>query len=314
MPINYNFQLLLSIARYRIQPAVYALLLLLLAGLSACDPGLPDIPLDEPRLVIWSTIDPDQPFGAKILRTLPFDTATDSLVSGVTVVVFEDGRALDTLTASDPPEIFRSAKGRRPSPGRLYRMEASAPGFPTLITAEEPALQPFSFTGEILKKDSIGPAYEGGKEIVSTLQFNLISQSPILRFSLRSWFDTGQGERPGGWKASNIYYCDRKLADDDAMSAGSYEVTVCPGTTPAIALLSTGFRREVIDSATFRLHICRISDATYEHRRSLRLLDNAPAATSGNIFQGPTGITYNVRNGYGNLNSQACSEFIITFQ
>jgi hypothetical protein len=95
---------------------------------------LPD--QDPHKLFLYGFVHPDSVFQVRLTHSFgPLDTfsSQSSAISNARVVLLENNRAIDTLDEVRTG-VYRSAKGLKPSLGRLYQYSATASGYETVMS------------------------------------------------------------------------------------------------------------------------------------------------------------------------------------
>jgi hypothetical protein len=137
-----------------------------------------DLPEHEPQLVVNAVFCPDSTFKARVThsrdRLQPYGLYE---VTNATVLIKENGVILDTLL-HDSADVYLPVRGVEPQAGHTYTLEASAPGYETVMGTDHipSAVIPYDITWT----DSVG-VYEGN-EPYGEIRFKIDDPGGIANF------------------------------------------------------------------------------------------------------------------------------------
>lgn len=296
----------------------YIILPLFILTLAACTKyeKIEDFPIESPRLVANCLFENENPFQVSVSRSLSvLDNAELTLIDDATVILFENGIAIDTMKQDFEWDAYYNTT-KIPQPGKKYKIEVAKNGYPSIASTEQelPSNAVYSDFRMIPVDSMYYMGYDGKNDTILN-QFKAevsfaIQDSPqpgdIYSFSVYRMDSTsywvGDGQRI--WQKIEVYginFSDPALIDNSGLGSTVEYKNICYLSDELFNgqkyVIKFKLDEMYYDLHTYRQYYLVLNSYTLDSFKYKQSLGSDMANSSP--FDEPRRVFTNIQNGYG---------------
>lgn len=287
----------------------YSFLFFLIGLLSACEGAFDqvvdvDVPEHQPKLVLYSTLEPESAFIASISNSVGILSSDNpEVIDNAQVEIYREDELLTTLQNNGGGFYFSESEDIFPEVGVNYTIKASATGFETVESTTQ-VIAPISISLAQVTDSSFFNNELDGVEVAEVLiQFkddiNAENFYGLQLFSVQGEFfqqiDFGASDPSIGGNGGGGFFADESSFNYNG--GVLFDDVIFNGTTKSLRVYVDTYYLE--GNQELYVNLRHLSKDYYLHEQSSRLQNE----TGENPFGSPAFVYSNITNGFGMFGS-----------